>query len=173
MQQVIHQLRLHIDEEQRAIEGVDAATRAFLQADFHVCLAENMGHRLLADTLRNLTARTTLPATLYQSDHSAEQSCADHASIVVALERGDAEQARTLMLAHIGSARDHAPGGSARRAPVRHLEPRAAVKPKRMRPRSNARPDQRHQPSKPVNPAGPPRFLGFHKPYGVASQFTP
>ncbi len=103
MQQVIRQLRLHIDEEQRAIQGADAATRAFLLADFHVCLAENMGHRLLADTLRDLTARTTLAATLYQSDHSAEQSCADHASIVEALERGDAEQARTLMLAHIGN----------------------------------------------------------------------
>ncbi len=94
--------RLHIDEEQRAIQGADAATRAFLLADFHVCLAENMGHRLLADTLRDLTARTTLAATLYQSDHSAEQSCADHASIVAALERGDTAQARALMLAHIG-----------------------------------------------------------------------
>ncbi|MDZ4355654.1 MAG: GntR family transcriptional regulator, partial [Variovorax sp.] len=36
---VIRKLRDHIADEQRAIEGADAATRAFLLADFHVCLA--------------------------------------------------------------------------------------------------------------------------------------
>ena len=102
LQKVIRTLRRHIADEQEAIAGADAATRAFLLADFHVCLAEQMGHRLLANTLRDLTARTTLAATLYQSQHSAEQSCADHASIVAALERGDTAQARALMLAHIG-----------------------------------------------------------------------
>ena len=44
---VIRTLREHIADEQRAIDGADAATRAFLLADFHVCLAEQMGHRLL------------------------------------------------------------------------------------------------------------------------------
>jgi DNA-binding GntR family transcriptional regulator len=68
---VIRKLREHIADEQRAIEGADAATRAFLLADFHVCLAEQMGHQLLVDVLRDLTARTTLAATLYQSKHEA------------------------------------------------------------------------------------------------------
>ena len=76
LQRVITRLRRHIAQEQKAIAGADSATRAFLLADFHVCLAEQMGHRLLADTLRDLTARTTLAATLYQSTHSASQSCA-------------------------------------------------------------------------------------------------
>ena len=102
MQSVIGQLRRHIAQEQQVIEGADAATRAFLLADFHVCLAEQMGHRLLALTLRDLTARTTLAATLYQSTHSANQSCAEHERIVAALERGDTEAAKTLMLEHIG-----------------------------------------------------------------------
>ncbi|MEG2817637.1 MAG: FCD domain-containing protein, partial [Comamonas sp.] len=53
-------------------------------------------------TLRDLTARTTLAATLYQSTHSANQSCAEHERIVAALERGDPEAAKTLMLEHIG-----------------------------------------------------------------------
>jgi hypothetical protein len=30
----------HIARRQRAIDGADAATRAFLLADFHVCLAD-------------------------------------------------------------------------------------------------------------------------------------
>ena len=101
--QVIRKLRDHIADEQRAIEGADAATRAFLLADFHVCLAEQMGHQLLVDVLRDLTARTTLAATLYQSTHEASESCAEHAAIVAALEAGDTAKARELMLQHIGN----------------------------------------------------------------------
>jgi DNA-binding GntR family transcriptional regulator len=103
MQQVIRRLREHIADEQRAIEGADAATRAFLLADFHVCLAGQMGHRLLSDMLRDLTARTTLAATLYQSKHEAAESCAEHAAIVAALEEGNNALARELMLKHIGN----------------------------------------------------------------------
>jgi len=103
LQKVIKTLRAHIVEEQRAIEGADAATRAFLLADFHVCLAQQMGHRLLVDVLRDLTARTTLAATLYQSKHEAGQSCAEHGAIVAALEAGDTARARELMIAHIGN----------------------------------------------------------------------
>ena len=103
LQKVIRTLRQHIADEQEAIEGADAATRAFLLADFHVCLAEQMGHRLLCDVLRDLTARTTLAATLFQSKHDAGESCAEHAGIVAALEAGDMALARQLMLSHIGN----------------------------------------------------------------------
>lgn len=103
LQAVIKRLRQHIADEQTAIEGADAATRSFLLADFHVCLAECLGHRVLADMLRDLTARTTLVAALYQSSHEARESCADHERIVGALEEGDVEGATSLMLAHIGN----------------------------------------------------------------------
>ena len=62
-----------------------------------------MGHRLLCDVLRDLTARTTLASTLYQSKHEASQSCAEHSAIVGALEAGDTAKARRLMLQHIGN----------------------------------------------------------------------
>lgn len=103
LSKVIRKLREHIADEKRAIGGADAATRAFLLADFHVCLADQMGHRLLCDVLRDLTARTTLAATLFQSKHEAAQSCAEHAAIVAALEAGDTARARQLMLDHIGN----------------------------------------------------------------------
>lgn len=103
MQTVIRTLRRHINDEREAIKGADAATRAFILADFHVCLAECLGHRVLADMLRDLTARTTLVATLYQSSHDAGESCDDHAAIVNALEAGDLTTAEALMLEHIGS----------------------------------------------------------------------
>ncbi|RZL87935.1 MAG: FCD domain-containing protein, partial [Variovorax sp.] len=78
-------------------------TRSFLLGDFHVCLAECLGNTLLADTLRDFTARTTLIAMRYQSTHDAAQSCADHVRIVDALARGDAAAAETLMAEHIGT----------------------------------------------------------------------
>lgn len=106
LQSVVRRLRQHVQEEQAAIEGADAATRAFLLADFHVCLAECLGHRLLSDMLRDLTARTTLVASLYQSTHDARASCADHARIVAAIEQGRLDKAATLMLDHIGSVED-------------------------------------------------------------------
>ena len=103
LQAVIRRLHQHIEDEERALDGSDAATRAFLLADFHVCLAECLGHRLLADMLRDLTARTTIVATLYQSSHDARASCADHARIVEMLANGDIAGAERLMLEHIGS----------------------------------------------------------------------
>jgi DNA-binding GntR family transcriptional regulator len=103
LQSALKRLRQHIAEEQQAIDGADAATRAFLLADFHVCLAECLGQRLLCDVLRDLTARTTLAATLYQSKHDAGESCAEHAAIVAALEKGKTALARERMLAHIGN----------------------------------------------------------------------
>ena len=103
LQAVIRKLRQHIADERRALDGADAATRAFLLADFHVCLAECLGHRVLADMLRDLTARTTIVATLYQSSHDARASCADHARIVAMLEAGDIASAERLMLDHIGN----------------------------------------------------------------------
>jgi DNA-binding GntR family transcriptional regulator len=106
LQAAVRRLRQHVKEEQAAIDGADAATRAFLLADFHVCLAECLGHRLLSDMLRDLTARTTLVASLYQSTHDARQSCADHVLIVAAIEQGELERAATLMLAHIGNVED-------------------------------------------------------------------
>ncbi|WP_280153070.1 GntR family transcriptional regulator [Piscinibacter sp. XHJ-5] len=103
LQSAIKRLRQHVAEERKAIRDGDAATRTFLLADFHVCLAECAGNRLLADVMRDLTARTTLVALLYQSTHDAQQSCEDHAAIVEALAKGDTSKAEKLMVKHIGS----------------------------------------------------------------------
>ena len=75
--------------------------RSYLLGDFHVCMAECLGGALLADILRDLTARTTLISTLFQSHQDAAQSCAEHAQIVAALESGDRAQAIALLRQHI------------------------------------------------------------------------
>ena len=106
LQTVIRRLRAHIADERAAIDSGDAATRTFLLADFHVCLADCLGNRLLTDVIRDLTARTTLVASLYQSTHDAQQSCDDHARIVAALAAGELETAQRLMAEHIGSVQE-------------------------------------------------------------------
>ena len=103
LQSVVRTLREHVALEQEALRGQDVARRTFLLADFHVCLAEAMGHHTLRKILRDLTAHTSLVAALFQSDHDAQQPCREHALIVDALEAGDLTKARTLMLDHIGN----------------------------------------------------------------------
>jgi len=102
LQQVTQQLRQHLLLEREALEGTDAATRAFLLADFHVCLAQSMGHHYLHQVLRDLTARTTLAATLYQSRHDATASCDQHEAIVEALEAEDIPLACQRLREHLG-----------------------------------------------------------------------
>ena len=99
----IKKLKNHLAREKAAIKADDVGVRIFLLGDFHVCLAECLGNSLLADTLRDFTARTALTAMLYQSSHDAVQSCADHVRIVEALEKGDLLLAEKLMAEHIGT----------------------------------------------------------------------
>jgi len=98
----VKRLKQHLKQEQDALKGDDVGQRSYLLGDFHVCLAECLGNQLLADTLRDYTARTTLIAMLYQSTHDAVQSCQDHVAIVEALTRGDTAAAERLMEEHIG-----------------------------------------------------------------------
>ncbi|WDZ95599.1 GntR family transcriptional regulator [Herbaspirillum sp. WKF16] len=99
--EAVRQLREHIVREEAAIAGADVGARSYLLGDFHVCLCECLGNSLLSETLRDLTARTTLTAMLHQSSEQAEDSCSEHVQIVEALERGDLEQAEQLMQAHL------------------------------------------------------------------------
>jgi DNA-binding GntR family transcriptional regulator len=97
----IKRLRAHLAREHEAVAGTDVGLRSFLLGDFHVCLAECLGNTLLAETLRDFTARTTLIAMRQQSSADAAQSCAEHVQIVEALEAGDLARAEQLMAQHL------------------------------------------------------------------------
>ncbi|MCS4509087.1 GntR family transcriptional regulator [Xylophilus ampelinus] len=99
----LKQLQLHLQREKAALRGSDVGARSFLLGDFHVCLAECLGNHLLADTLRDFTARTSLIAMRYQSSQDAARSCEDHVRIVAALEAGDTALAERLMSDHIAT----------------------------------------------------------------------
>ena len=96
-------LREHIVREREAIAADDAAARSFLLGDFHVCMVEVFGNRILADILRDLTARTVLISALYQSTGDAAKSCDEHERIIDALQAGDLNRAADLMTEHIGN----------------------------------------------------------------------
>jgi len=99
---VIATLRAHIVREREAIAAQDAAARSYLLGDFHVCMIEAFGNRILADILRDLTAQTVLISALYQSTNDATESCDEHEQITNALEAGDLSGAADLMIRHIG-----------------------------------------------------------------------
>lgn len=96
-------LRQHLQEERAAIARTDVPGRTRLLADFHVVLARLLGNDVLAQLLSDLLSRSSLISLMYQSSMSAEQSQAEHVSIVDALERGDGEAAGQLMGQHIAS----------------------------------------------------------------------
>ena len=101
--QALKRLRDHLARQKAAVRSDDVGARSFLLGDFHVCLAECLGNGLLAQTLRDFTARTTLVAMRYQSPDDANQSCAEHGRIVQALEAGDRKRAEQLMASHLGT----------------------------------------------------------------------
>jgi DNA-binding GntR family transcriptional regulator len=101
--EAIEALKDHIARERDAIGVGDVAARSYLLGDFHVCMAEALGNRLISEILRDLTARTVLISMLYQSTHDATESCDEHERIVAALQKGDREGAIRLMSAHIGN----------------------------------------------------------------------
>ncbi len=99
----VQSLRDHIVQERAAIAGGDVGARSYLLGDFHVCMVEALGNRILADILRDLTARTVLISALYQSNHDATESCDEHQQIVDHLAAGDIDRAAALMVEHIGN----------------------------------------------------------------------
>ena len=102
LQAAIRTLREHVAQERGAIAEADnAGQRSVLLADFHVCLAEQMGNRFLTAMMADLSARTTLVSALYQSQTEAQHSNADHEAIVDALAAGDMARAEQLMREHI------------------------------------------------------------------------
>jgi DNA-binding GntR family transcriptional regulator len=117
----LKRLKQHVSAERAAVRAGEPGPRSTLLGDFHVCLADCLGNPVLADILRDLTARTTLIATLFQSNHDAAQSCADHAHIVAALEAGDLPAARRLVREHIESVAGHLGARNAASEPVHQL----------------------------------------------------
>lgn len=97
----IARLRAHLAEERAALDGPEAGPRSYQLGLFHVQLAEALGNPVIAELLRDLTARTMLIAALYQSPRDARTSSDEHRQIVAAMAEGDMAGAAALMQAHL------------------------------------------------------------------------
>ena len=94
-------LKAHLVKEKAALQSDDPKTRARLLGDFHVELAAVVGNNVMLDIIKDLVARSSLIAMLYQSGHDAACSSHQHAQFLEAARSGDAEQAVQLMIAHL------------------------------------------------------------------------
>lgn len=97
-------MRAHLTEETRhQHERGPTARRAEIKAsgDFHLMLASVAGNAILEKFMAELVARSSLVIALYGRSGISSCGHGDHASILDALEQGDAEKAKSLMLHHI------------------------------------------------------------------------
>lgn len=116
---MLRALREHVAQERAAVDQHDVPGRTELLGDFHVCMAELMGNRVLADLLRDLISRCALITLMYQSSEAAADSSDEHAAIVKALAARDEALAVRLMEQHL----QHVEAGLAfdRKAPTNDL----------------------------------------------------
>ncbi|WP_062213336.1 GntR family transcriptional regulator [Aureimonas sp. AU12] len=91
----------HLEQERAALAAGDGPTLICLMGDFHIRLAAHFGNPVLADILRDLTARTILISMLYQSEEHAEESHRGHCLIFEAVRAGDREEAASLAVRHL------------------------------------------------------------------------
>lgn len=94
-------LRSHIQSEDEARANGDRTKLAQLTGEFHVQLALITENRMFSDTLRRLSALTSLAIAQY--DALAISACPphEHAELVAAIEQGDVKRAERLMLDHL------------------------------------------------------------------------
>jgi DNA-binding GntR family transcriptional regulator len=97
----IAKLRQHLRREQESVRKGDVRTRTRLLGDFHLLIAERAGNAVLAELLADLVSRSSLIEVLYQSSEAASCSSDEHAALLDALERRDAQRAVRVMSEHI------------------------------------------------------------------------
>jgi DNA-binding GntR family transcriptional regulator len=95
-------LEQHIKFERSTLRTPTTGTaREKLLGDFHVVLAEATGHRVLTELVRELVARSSLIAMLYQSHNDPNCSSDEHEAFVKLARKGDVEAAVAEMAEHL------------------------------------------------------------------------
>lgn len=118
--EMVRTLRNHLQEERTALDAGDIANRSRLLAEFHCLMAHLHGNEVLADLLSDLTSRCQLITLIYQTNSAAHDSSAEHAELVDAIAKGDADRAALLMDAHLRHVEESL-------EPREGLEPRSGV----------------------------------------------
>ncbi len=95
-------LRHHIHVEREAqLGGTPGRLQEKVLGDFHVVLAESTGNRVLADLIRELVARSSLIAMVYQSHNDPNCATDEHEEFLRVARSGDVEAAVENMVQHL------------------------------------------------------------------------
>ena len=97
----IKELKAHLSAERKALRSNNVAERTRLLGDFHMVLANMQSNEVLRQILSDLLLRSSLIALMYQSSQSAEESHAEHAQLVKALEARDTPAVTRQMKQHL------------------------------------------------------------------------
>jgi DNA-binding GntR family transcriptional regulator len=97
----IERLRTLVREEAQARAVNDRSAIIRLSGEFHIVMAQLAGNRFLTKALRELASLTCLIIFLYDSPSIPSCHGDEHAEIVDAIARKDAERAVKLMLHHL------------------------------------------------------------------------
>lgn len=101
MRQFAGEIALQQAAEHEAIHQQDRRDIVRELSAFHLLLAKISGNKVLSEILANLMVRSSLIVALYQRNDIPACQCAEHGAILDALNAGDAEKARQVMLAHL------------------------------------------------------------------------
>lgn len=96
-------LEQHIRFERAALREstTTGRVREKLLGDFHAVLAETTGNQTLAQLVRDLVARSSLIAMLYDSSNDPLCSSDEHADFLALCKRGNADAAVACMMEHL------------------------------------------------------------------------
>lgn len=88
-------------EEDAIHSGADDGAKQRLSGNFHVELARAAGNVVIEEMLRNVLARISLVAALYERDDGRKCGAVDHRSILAAIRSGDRAVAAAAMSHHL------------------------------------------------------------------------
>jgi len=97
----VARLREHVTREQAAHQTDDLRAQIKLSGEFHTLVADMAGNAVLAATLRELVARSSLIIAVYGTRGGSDCAADEHLRLVDAVRRRDAAQASKVMREHL------------------------------------------------------------------------
>ncbi len=97
----VARLREHATREQAAHQTDDLRAQIKLSGEFHTLVADMAGNAVLAATLRELVARSSLIIAVYGTRGGSDCAADEHLRLVDAVRRHDAAQASKVMRDHL------------------------------------------------------------------------
>jgi DNA-binding GntR family transcriptional regulator len=99
--EALDRLEAMTQDEDVTHSGTDAAAKNRISGNFHLELARAAGNQVLFEMLKNVVARLSLVAALYERSTAERCGAHDHRKIIDAIRRRDERSAMSLMKDHL------------------------------------------------------------------------